>query len=53
MSNHYHLVITETEGALPDFMASLNHKDVPWLSVDAECVRLAYPLRKWRRVVRR
>jgi hypothetical protein len=25
MSNHYHLVITETEGALPDFMASLNH----------------------------
>jgi REP element-mobilizing transposase RayT len=41
MSNHYHLVITDTEGVLPDFMAWLNRQL-------AMCVKR---LRRWDEVV--
>ena len=41
MSNHYHLVLTDTEGALPDFMAWLNRQL-------AMCVKR---LRHWEEVV--
>ena len=35
MSNHYHLVITDTEGVLPDFMAWLNRQ----LAMCVKCLR--------------
>ena len=41
MSNHYHLVLTDSEGVLPDFMAWLNRQL-------AMCVR---QLRRWDEVV--
>jgi REP element-mobilizing transposase RayT len=41
MSNHYHLVLTDTEGVLPDFMAWLNRQL-------AMCVKR---LRRWDEVV--
>jgi putative transposase len=41
MSNHYHLIITDTDGVLPDFMAWLNRQL-------AMCVKR---LRRWEEVV--
>lgn len=41
MSNHYHLVLTDIEGVLPDFMAWLNRQL-------AKCIKL---LRSWDEVV--
>jgi putative transposase len=41
MSNHYHLVLTDMEGRLPDFMAWLNRQL-------AKCIK---PLRGWDEVV--